>query len=210
MGMFTLEVSGRPVACIRAETADEAEQSLDDPWFRDGLLGLSEEERPVWRGDADVRVREASPEELGLIAPRLGGNDEATFILLPGGNAPQPDSHPRILASRVEHTPAFNRAGEHIGHIADLSIDRRSGQVVYALMSFGGFLGIGKRFHPVPWQTLRYEPALAGYIVPLTKDDLKGAPHYDADELRELGGAREDPFGAHVLEYYGRYGPPMI
>lgn len=209
MGMFTLEVAGCPVACIRAETHDKAQQALDDPWFRDGLLGIGEAGRPVWGGDADVRIREASPEELSLIAEQPGRTDEATFIPLPGLN-PQAAGHRMILASRVEHTPAYNQAGEQIGHIADLSIDRRSGQVVYALMSFGGFLGIGKRFHPVPWQTLRYEPRLAGYVVTLSKEDLEGAPHYDADELRELGGAREDPFGPHVMQYYGRFGPPVI
>lgn len=209
MGMFTLEVAGRPVACIRAETREKAQQSLDDPWFRDGLLGMGDDERSVWGGDADLRIRQASPEELSLIADQPGSTDEATFIPLPGERS-QADDHRMILASRVEHTPAYNQAGEQIGHIADLSIDRRSGQVIYALMSFGGFLGIGKRFHPVPWQTLKYEPGLAGYVVPLSKEDLRGAPHYDHDELRELGGARGDPFGPYVLEYYGRYGPPMI
>jgi hypothetical protein len=209
VGMFTLEVAGRPVACIRAETQDEAQQSLDDPWFRDGLLGIGGAGQPVWGGDADVRIREASPDELSLIAEQSGNTDEATFIPLPGESS-QAGGHRMILASRVEHTPSYNRAGEHIGHIVDLSIDRTSGQVVYALMSFGGFLGIGKRFHPVPWQTLKYEPGLAGFVVPLSKEDLRGAPHYDHDELRELGGARGDPFGPHVLEYYGRYGPPFI
>lgn len=155
MGMFTLEVSGRPVACIRAETADAAKQSLDDPWFRDGLLGLSEGGRPVWSGDADLQIREASAEELALISQERRSNDEARFMLLPRGDAQSEESHRMILASRVEHAPAFNQPGEQIGHIADLSIDRRSGQVVYALMSFGGFLGIGKRFHPVPWQALK-------------------------------------------------------
>lgn len=209
MGVFTLEVAGRPVACIRAETHEKAQQSLDDPWFRDGLLGIGDEGRSVWSGDADVRLREASPEELSLIAEQPGSTDEATVIPLPGESS-RAGRHQMILASRVAHTPAFNQAGEEIGHIADLSIDRWSGQVVYALMSFGGFLGIGKRFHPVPWQMLKYEPRLAGYVVPLTKEDLKEAPHYDPDVLRELGGARDDPFGPHILEYYGRYGPPMI
>ena len=210
MGMFTLEVAGRPVACIRAETPGKAQQSLDDPWFRDGLLGFGDRERLVWSGDADeVRIREARPEELSLIAGHPGGTNEATFIPLPHETW-RAGEHRMILASRVEHTPAFNHAGKQIGHIADLSIDRRSGQVVYALMSFGGFLGIGKRFHPVPWRLLKYEPGLAGYVVPFSKEDLAAAPHYDADELRELGGAHADPFGPDVLVYYARYGPPIL
>lgn len=208
MGMFTLEVAGRPVACIRAETYAKAQQSLDDPWFRDSRLSIGKTARVVGGSDPDVRIREASPEELSFVTD-LPGSPEATFILLPGESS-QANDHRMILASRVEHTPAYNQAGEQIGHIADLSIDRRSGQVVYALMSFGGFLGIGKRFHPVPWQMLKYEPGLAGYVVPLSEEDLRGAPHYDHDELRELGGAQGDPFGPYVLEYYGRYGPLMV
>jgi hypothetical protein len=59
---------------------------------------------------------------------------------------PQEDQHTLILASRVEDAAVFNSQGERIGHIEDLSIDRKDGRVVYAIMSFGGFLGIGKRF----------------------------------------------------------------
>jgi len=50
----------------------------------------------------------------------------------------------------------FNTAGERIGHVEDLSIHKVSGQVVYALMSFGGFLGIGEQIHPLPWSVLDY------------------------------------------------------
>ena len=116
--------------------------------------------------------------------------------------------HKLILASRVEHTPVFNRDGEEIGHIADLSIDRHDGQVVYAIMSFGGFLGIGKKFHPLPWSVLEYHPEKGGYIVALDKAALAEAPHYDADELRELGGEKREQYREIILEHYGRYGMP--
>jgi hypothetical protein len=114
-----------------------------------------------------------------------------------------------ILASRVEDTPVFNREGERIGHIADLSIDRVTGEVVYAIMSFGGFLGIGRRFHPLPWSLLTYDPAEGGYVVQLDKQVLADAPHYDVDELRELGGPALPGYG-RVVEYYGPYGTPLI
>src|SRR5688572_26178516 len=97
-----------------------------------------------------------------------------------------PGEHKLILASRVEHTPVFNLDGERIGHIADLSIDRQGGTVVWAIMSFGGFLGIGKRFHPLPWNVLEYDPGKGGFVVPLDKTALEGAPHYDLEELRKL------------------------
>jgi hypothetical protein len=75
-------------------------------------------------------------------------------------------------------------------------------------MSFGGFLGIGKRYHPLPWNMLHYDPERSGYIVPLEREDLEKAPHYEADELRELGGG--EPVTRRIWEHYGRYGPPPI
>ena len=64
---------------------------------------------------------------------------------------PVETSHRLILGSRVNGTPVFNKEGERIGHVDDLSIERGTGRVVYAIMSFGGFLGIGEKFHPLPW-----------------------------------------------------------
>jgi len=85
-------------------------------------------------------------------------------------------SHRLILGSRVDGTPVFNKAGDRIGHVDDLSIERVSGKVVYAIMSFGGFLGIGERFHPIPWSLLDYDREQGGYIVPLDRAALEGAP----------------------------------
>ncbi|MGX7927765.1 PRC-barrel domain-containing protein [Tsuneonella sp. HG094] len=119
--------------------------------------------------------------------------------------------HQLILASRVEDTPVFNNNGERIGHIDDLSIDRQEGTVVWAIMSFGGFLGIGKRFHPLPWTVLDYDPKRGGYVVPLDKAVLEGAPHYDAEELRALGGpgyaAFTEAMGSYYAPYYGTRWP---
>jgi hypothetical protein len=109
--------------------------------------------------------------------------------------------HPLILASRVEKTPVFDRAGNRIGHIDDLSIEKSSGRAIYAIMSFGGFLGIGEKFHPVPWSLLGYDAGYGGYVVPLDRSALENAPRYDTTELRELGGAREA-----IFTYYGPYG----
>lgn len=118
--------------------------------------------------------------------------------------------HKLILASRVERTSVFNEEGWLIGHIRDLSIDRESGQVAHAIMSFGGFLGLGNRLHPIPWSILTYDADRQGYIVPLDKTELQNAPHYDADELEDFGGAHHEHAHQDVLAYYGRYGPPPI
>jgi hypothetical protein len=111
-----------------------------------------------------------------------------------------------ILASRVTDTPVFNKTGERIGHIDDLSINRISGQVIYAIMSFGGFLGIGEKFHPLPWSILDYDPEQGGYVVPLDKAALEAAPTYDRYELAELGGPSHQTYGEQIFGYYGPYG----
>lgn len=123
----------------------------------------------------------------------------------PSREQPASGDHKLILASRVDDAPVFNTAGERIGHIDDLSIDRVSGQVTYAIMSFGGFLGIGKRFHPMPWSSLEYDPDRGGYVVSLDERALRDAPHYDSDELEHFGGASNEARYA-LSAYYGGYG----
>ena len=111
-----------------------------------------------------------------------------------------------ILASRVNGTPVFDPAGTRLGHIDDLSIEKVGGRVVYAIMSFGGFLGIGEKFHPLPWSLLDYDPERAGYVVPLDKAALDAAPHYDRSELRALGGPRHLSYDELIFRYYSPYG----
>ena len=113
--------------------------------------------------------------------------------------------HILITASRVDGTPVFNGEGDPVGHVQDLSIDKKSGQVRYALISFGGFLGIGSRIHPVPWSVLNYEPALKGYVVPLTRAELEKAPSYAPDEIEGFGGG-DKLYRDGLFSYYGQYG----
>ena len=85
-------------------------------------------------------------------------------------------------------------------------VDKRSGQVAYAVMSFGGFLGIGESYHPLPWKALTYDTSMGGYVVDLDKDRLQGAPSYPAARPRTgaiRAGARrmDDYYG--VQPYWG-------
>ncbi len=69
-----------------------------------------------------------------------------------GVNADETD---RLIASdKVEGTAVYNRAGERLGSVRNVMIDKFSGQVAYAVMSFGGFLGVGERYHPLPWAAM--------------------------------------------------------
>lgn len=106
--------------------------------------------------------------------------------------------HTLITASRVHGTPVFNRAGERIGHVEDLSIDKASGQVRYALLAFGGFLGIGDRFHPLPWSALEYDTRRSGYVVNMDKPELEQTPHYSRDELESFGAGHHRPAAPFV------------
>ena len=92
-----------------------------------------------------------------------------------------------ISASKVTGTNVYNTDGDHLGEIYDVMLDKRSGNIAYAVMSFGGFLGIGERYHALPWAALKYDTRQGGYVVGLTVDQLKEAPTYAADDLPSGG-----------------------
>jgi PRC-barrel domain len=83
-----------------------------------------------------------------------------------------------IGSDKVENTPVYRSNGEQVGTIQRVMIDKLSGKVAYAVMSFGGFMGIGEDYYPLPWNVLTYNERLGGYEVNLTEQQLKGAPHY--------------------------------
>ena len=87
-----------------------------------------------------------------------------------------------IAADKVEGTAVYNSRGEKLGSIERVMIDKSSGKVAYAVMSFGGFLGIGDKHHPLPWHVLRYDTDKGGYVVNLDRKMLEGAPTIAADD----------------------------
>lgn len=84
-----------------------------------------------------------------------------------------------IHADDVEGTSVYNVKGDKLGTIDDLVIDKVSGKTLYAIMSFGGFLGMGEKQHPLPWGALDYDKSRGGYVVNLDKQQLEGAPSYN-------------------------------
>lgn len=105
-----------------------------------------------------------------------------------------------IAASKVNGTTVYNRTGERLGTVYDLMVNKVSGKAEYAIMSFGGFLGIGDNYHPLPWQSLTYDDALGGYVVDIDKSRLEGAPSYAASESDRWTDPR---YGGLVNDYYG-------
>lgn len=85
----------------------------------------------------------------------------------------------RLIASdKVEGTAVFDSEGNHLGRVHHLMIDKYTGQVAYAIAAFGGFLGMGENWVPLPWKALKYEPRVAGYIVGVDRGKLANAPRY--------------------------------
>ena len=113
------------------------------------------------------------------------------------------DETNRLIASnKVEGTAVYNRQGERLGSVYNFMVDKRSGQVEYAVMSFGGFLGIGDSYHPLPWKTLTYDTSQGGYVVDLDKDRLQGAPSYSSSEAPDWS----DPsYSRRIDDYYGPF-----
>jgi sporulation protein YlmC with PRC-barrel domain len=93
------------------------------------------------------------------------------------------DETSRMIASnKVEGTEVYNLAGDHLGEVYNFMVDKFTGQVAYAVMSFGGFLGIGERYHALPWSALDYDTRQGGYVVDLDRSKLERAPSFARDE----------------------------
>ena len=105
-----------------------------------------------------------------------------------------------IAADKVNGTYVFNAQGDRVGEVNDLMIDKRSGQVAYAIMSFGGFLGVGNSYHPLPWSLLNYNTNLGGYVVDIEQSQLEDAPSYEAGTEPAWG----DPeYERKLQDFYG-------
>lgn len=107
--------------------------------------------------------------------------DNATYV---AGRPVDVDETNRLISSdKVDGTDVYNRNGDHLGTVHDVMIDKRTGQVEYAIMSFGGFLGIGESYHPLPWRTLTYDTTMSGYVVDVDRTRLDMAPRYTSSSL---------------------------
>jgi hypothetical protein len=93
------------------------------------------------------------------------------------------ETHRLISSEKVDGTAVYDRKGERLGSIHHLMIDKYTGQVAYAVMSFGGFLGIGENYYPLPWKMLKYDTRLGGYVVDLDRNRLEGAPSYTSRDM---------------------------
>jgi hypothetical protein len=105
-----------------------------------------------------------------------------------------------IAADKVIGTAVYNGRGDRLGTIDSIMIHKISGRVAYAVLSAGGFLGIGERYHPLPWSVLTYDEDKGGYNVDKSEDQLRGAPHFSRDELNHLDYGKASP---QIHQHYG-------
>jgi osmotically-inducible protein OsmY len=123
------------------------------------------------------------------------GNDRAQEIT-------RDESDSLISSEKVEGTAVYGSDRQKIGSIESVMLTKRSGKVAYAVLSFGGFLGMGTEHYPLPWRMLKYDTDLGGYIVNLTKDQLQGAPKYSQND----GWDWNSPSTSQEIDrYYGRW-----
>jgi len=93
-----------------------------------------------------------------------------------------------ILASKVKGTTVYNTAGEKIGHIEDVVLDKESDRIMFVALGSGGILGIGEKFYPMPWSVLDYDKDKGGYMVAFSQTELEEAPAYELDDLTSKDG----------------------
>jgi PRC-barrel domain len=145
------------------------------------------------------------------VRPIVGGNLRATQVLIgfifDGDSqmvSEQKEVGNLIGSDKVEGTAVFGPDDTKIGSIERVMIDKVSGRVSYAVLGFGGFLGLGNEHYPLPWQSLKYDTRLGGYRTGVTEDQLRSAPKY-ADEGDWNWG---DPARGRALDDY--YGVPLV
>lgn len=93
-----------------------------------------------------------------------------------------------IRAKKVIGTNVKDKSGHKIGEVEDVVLDKQSNNIMFAVVSFGGFLGVAEKYHPLPWAVLDYDENENAYTVPYTKDQLSAAPAGSVSELVRDGG----------------------
>jgi sporulation protein YlmC with PRC-barrel domain len=105
-----------------------------------------------------------------------------------------------IRAGKAIGTDVYDRSGKKIGEVKDIILEKTSNNILFAAVSFGGLLGMGQKYHPVPWSELDYDSARGGYVVSFTADQLRDAP---AESIEELTKGDGRAFRDRAYSHYG-------
>ena len=110
------------------------------------------------------------------------------------------ETHPNVLSTNaVIGDSVVNRTGENLGKIEELMLDLETGRVAYAVLSFGGFLGMGEKYHPIPWSALKYDEREGSYVVPFSRETHEAAP---ADSIDALVAGNAMAYRDRAYDYY--------
>lgn len=109
------------------------------------------------------------------------------------------ETHSLVASDMVVGTAVYDPNDNKIGSVERLILEKTSGRVSYAVLSFGGFLGLGEDYYPVPWQMLTYDESVGGFRVTITKEQVEKAPKYHAGEEYDWSSDN----GRRISDYYG-------
>lgn len=129
---------------------------------------------------------------------RYGQRDEQYSRADENRRVPRDETERLIASDKVEGTAVYDRNGDRLGRIENFMVGKRSGKVEYAVLSFGGFMGVGERHYPIPWEQLTYNERLGGYLVEIDERDLERAPSHRAGDTPRFEGR----YGEDIHSYY--------
>lgn len=182
----------------------------DDP-------GYERSRRAGWF-DRDLSLEHDRERERSDRGPARGHRGDWSFDRHPGGDRFQRDRDygyddrheglpieetSRLIASnKVEGTPVYSRDRQRLGTIYNFMVDKLSGQVEYAVLRYGGFLGMGQRYYPLPWRVLTYHRDTGGYVIDMLARDFEDAPSFDRETEPEF----DSEYKRRVYGWYGLEG----
>ena len=188
---FGRDTEGQSVGWAREDRQYGGRDIDRERSFRDNQPGRSGRETTFSRHDRPERdeYRRGRRERE---SSRYGNDDDRRSL-------PIDETEQLIASNKVEGTPVYGRKGERLGTIYNFMVDKYSGRVTYAVMSYGGFLGVGQRYYPMPWKILSYDTDEGGYRVDMDYHDLERAPSFGRDDEPRF--SRE--YGRRVHSWYG-------
>lgn len=105
-----------------------------------------------------------------------------------------------VKSEEVVGVGVENPQGENLGKVHSLMIDKMNGKVVYVVLSFGGFMGMGDKLFAMPWHIFSYHPEREKFIISLDKEKLKNSPGFDKDNWPDMS---ESSWSNTIRDYYG-------
>ena len=125
--------------------------------------------------------------------------DQDTYGMYKGNDADGPG--PQIMgADTLIGNDVYNHMNEDLGDIKEIMLDMASGEVCYAVLSFGGFLGMGEKLFAVPWQALTLDTENKRFVLNIEKDRLEDAPGFDSDHWPNMS---DETWADEIHSYYG-------